>query len=238
MTFSIQKIGDDMKKEIIENKKKIEELEEEISKIRKITEMNFKRITVFFSEENFLLLQKIREEEEISINKILNFWLMDFWDFKVSEDEKILKIVKRESDGLNGYTKLLHKQFRGYYHENNIKIFKNSLVLFTSFEYQKTELRKTLKPKKINFRISEENFLFLQRLKNEYNLKPSEIFSLIMEDNFIQYLRSYKNSQIFSILKRVNTNLGQIIKILERKNLDYEYINEYRQKILNILGIE
>lgn len=94
---------------------------------------------------------------------------------------------------------------------------------------------KSRRDKKINLRLSENNFLLLEKLKNNFNLTSSDVFNMIIENKLKSYIYNFNNQKIFSLLQRIFNNLNQAVSILKKQNLNYSEIVKVQKKIYDII---
>ncbi len=224
------KLLDDFKK----THHKILILEKEIEELKKKNELNYKRITVFFTEENFLLLNERKRIENVSINKILNYSLWDYEKNKLSNND-LYSVIKSASDRLNSFLITVHKNKK--INEKDVSVLIKIINELQNYNYSFLirKKSKSRRDKKINLRLSENNFLLLEKLKNNFNLTSSDVFNMIIENKLKSYIYNFNNQKIFSLLQRIFNNLNQAVSILKKQNLNYSEIVKVQKKIYDII---
>ena len=85
-----------------------------------------------------------------------------------------------------------------------------------NFLFKKKKIKRDFK---FDVRLSEENFLLIQLLKEKFNLTLSDIFNLMIENNLKKYINNFNNQKIFSLTKKVLNNLNQAVIIKNNNNL-------------------
>ena len=195
----------------------INQKKEKINLQKKIS-FNFKRFTIFLSKDNYYHLKYLKSKTNTSINKILNYSLWDFKNYTIN-NSNLYNVVKLKSDNINYYVKLFHSNKKNI-NKDNVKSFLSDVLFFYEMDFNFLFKKKKIKRDfKFDVRLSEENFLLIQLLKEKFNLTLSDIFNLMIENNLKKYINNFNNQKIFSLTKKVLNNLNQAVIIKNNNNL-------------------
>ena len=196
----------------------LDKLEKEKINLQKKISFNFKRFTIFLSKDNYYHLKYLKSKTNTSINKILNYSLWDFKNYTIN-NSNLYNVVKLKSDNINYYVKLFHSNKKNI-NKDNVKSFLSDVLFFYEMDFNFLFKKKKIKRDfKFDVRLSEENFLLIQLLKEKFNLTLSDIFNLMIENNFKKYINNFNNQKIFSLTKKVLNNLNQAVIIKNNNNL-------------------
>ena len=196
----------------------LDKLEKEKINLQKKISFNFKRFTIFLSKDNYYHLKYLKSKTNTSINKILNYSLWDFKNYTIN-NSNLYNVVKLKSDNINYYVKLFHSNKKNI-NKDNVKSFLSDVLFFYEMDFNFLFKKKKIKRDfKFDVRLSEENFLLIQLLKEKFNLTLSDIFNLMIENNLKKYINNFNNQKIFSLTKKVLNNLNQAVIIKNNNNL-------------------
>ena len=196
----------------------LDKLEKEKINLQKKISFNFKRFTIFLSKDNYYHLKYLKSKTNTSINKILNYSLCDFKNYTIN-NSNLYNVVKLKSDNINYYVKLFHSNKKNI-NKDNVKSFLSDVLFFYEMDFNFLFKKKKIKRDfKFDVRLSEENFLLIQLLKEKFNLTLSDIFNLMIENNLKKYINNFNNQKIFSLTKKVLNNLNQAVIIKNNNNL-------------------
>ena len=196
----------------------LDKLEKEKINLQKKISFNFKRFTIFLSKDNYYHLKYLKSKTNTSINKILNYSLWDFKNYTIN-NSNLYNVVKLKSDNINYYVKLFHSNKKNI-NKDNVKSFLSDVLFFYEMDFNFLFKKKKIKRDfKFDVRLSEENFLLIQLLKEKFNLTLSDIFNLMIENNLKKYINNFNNQKIFSLTKKVLNNLNQAVIIQNNNNL-------------------
>ena len=196
----------------------LDKLEKEKINLQKKISFNFKRFTIFLSKDNYYHLKYLKSKTNTSINKILNYSLWDFKNYTIN-NSNLYNVVKLKSDNINYYVKLFHSNKKNI-NKDNVKSFLSDVLFFYEMDFNFLFKKKKIKRDfKSDVRLSEENFLLIQLLKEKFNLTLSDIFNLMIENNLKKYINNFNNQKIFSLTKKVLNNLNQAVIIKNNNNL-------------------
>ena len=196
----------------------LDKLEKEKINLQKKISFNFKRFTIFLSKDNYYHLKYLKSKTNTSINKILNYSLWDFKNYTIN-NSNLYNVVKLKSDNINYYVKLFHSNKKNI-NKDNVKSFLSDVLFFYEMDFNFLFKKKKIKRDfKFDVRLSEENFLLIQLLKEKFNLTLSDIFNLMIENNLKKYINNFNNQKIFSLTKKVLNNLNQAVIIKNKNNL-------------------
>ncbi len=196
----------------------LDKLEKEKINLQKKISFNFKRFTIFLSKDNYYHLKYLKSKTNTSINKILNYSLWDFKNYTIN-NSNLYNVVKLKSDNINYYVKLFHSNKKNI-NKDNVKSFLSDVLFFYEMDFNFLFKKKKIKRDfKFNVRLSKENFLLIQLLKEKFNHTLSDIFNLMIENNLKKYIINFNNQKIFSLTKKVLNNLNQAVIIKNNNNL-------------------
>ena len=211
----------------------LDKLEKEKINLQKKISFNFKRFTIFLSKDNYYHLKYLKSKTNTSINKILNYSLWDFKNYTIN-NSNLYNVVKLKSDNINYYVKLFHSNKKNI-NKDNVKSFLSDVLFFYEMDFNFLFKKKKIKRDfKFDVRLSEENFLLIQLLKEKFNLTLSDIFNLMIENNLKKYINNFNNQKIFSLTKKVINNLNQSITIFNKYNF-YSLSDKIKKAVNKIL---